>query len=139
MKGSFSGRRGILWGPESKVQRCGARTRRTGRPCMRPSEINPLTGRRSRCRLHGGLAGPRTPEGKARIAAAHTTHGRYTAVAKAERRAAFLKERAFKAFQRQSLANIRMENAQLQKELRDEQRRRTHEGGSARVVFPVTE
>ena len=32
---------------------------------------------KTRCRLHGGLStGPRTPEGKARAAAAHTKHGR---------------------------------------------------------------
>ena len=139
VKGVFTGKHGVLWGPESKVQRCLAKTRRSGRPCMLPAEINPLTGRRSRCRFHGGLGGPRTPEGKARIAAAHTTHGRYTAAAKAQRRAAWLEKRALKAFQRQSLTNIRMENAQLQKEIGDEQRRRTHEVGSARVVFPVTE
>ena len=31
-----------------------------------------------RCRLHGGLStGPKTPEGRARIAAANTQHGRY--------------------------------------------------------------
>ena len=33
-----------------------------------------------RCRIHGGTStGPRTPEGKLRMAAAHTRHGRYTA------------------------------------------------------------
>ena len=32
---------------------------------------------KKRCRLHGGLStGPRTAEGKARIAAAHWKHGR---------------------------------------------------------------
>jgi hypothetical protein len=37
-----------------------------------------------RCRLHGGKStGPRTPEGLARLAAAHTTHGGYNAMAKA--------------------------------------------------------
>ncbi|PJK28921.1 HGGxSTG domain-containing protein [Minwuia thermotolerans] len=44
---------------------CGARTRQ-GRPCRAKA----VPGKR-RCRLHGGLAtGPRTPEGRARIAAA---------------------------------------------------------------------
>ena len=38
---------------------------------------NPAIGGRNRCKLHGGLStGPRTPEGKARVAAAHTKHGR---------------------------------------------------------------
>ena len=36
----------------------------------------PLIGK-ARCRLHGGLStGPKTPEGKARIVAAHYKHGR---------------------------------------------------------------
>jgi len=33
-----------------------------------------------RCRMHGGAStGPRTPDGRARISAARTIHGRYTA------------------------------------------------------------
>ena len=38
---------------------------------------NPAIKDRSRCKLHGGKStGPRTPEGKAQIVAAHTKHGR---------------------------------------------------------------
>jgi hypothetical protein len=45
--------------------RCGAKTRK-GTPCL----VRVEAGKR-RCRFHGGLStGPRTPEGKARIAAA---------------------------------------------------------------------
>ena len=52
-------------------QRCGAKTH-SGTECRKP----PLNGK-IRCRLHGGLStGPKTPEGKARIAAAHWKHGR---------------------------------------------------------------
>ena len=52
-------------------QRCLAKTRQ-GTPCQ-----NPVVTDRNRCRMHGGLStGPRTPEGKARVAAAHTKHGR---------------------------------------------------------------
>jgi hypothetical protein len=41
-------------------------------PCQ-----NPAIKDRARCKLHGGRStGPRTPEGKARAAAAHTKHGR---------------------------------------------------------------
>ncbi len=51
---------------------CGAKTR-GGKPCSK----FPMKGNR-RCRLHGGLStGPKTPEGRARIAAANTKHGRY--------------------------------------------------------------
>ena len=52
-------------------RRCGAKTR-AGGACQ-----NPAIKGRSRCKLHGGRStGPRTPEGKARAAAAHTKHGR---------------------------------------------------------------
>src|SRR5262245_18345249 len=46
--------------------RCGAFARRTGRPCRAPGN-----GRDGRCKLHGGKStGPRTAEGKERIAEA---------------------------------------------------------------------
>ena len=52
--------------------RCDARTR-SGGLCRK----YPIAGKR-RCRLHGGLStGPKTREGKARIAAAQLKHGRY--------------------------------------------------------------
>ncbi|HVC60275.1 MAG TPA: HGGxSTG domain-containing protein [Acetobacteraceae bacterium] len=51
--------------------RCGARTR-AGCPCRAPAIRGKL-----RCRMHGGRStGPRTTEGRARIAAARTIHGR---------------------------------------------------------------
>ena len=50
---------------ELRGQPCGAKTR-TGRPCQAKG-----LGRGRRCRYHGGLStGPRTPEGRARIAVA---------------------------------------------------------------------
>lgn len=57
--------------------RCGARTR-VGCPCQAPA----IHGKQ-RCRMHGGRStGPRTPEGLARLRAAHTVHGRYGAEAR---------------------------------------------------------
>ena len=54
-------------------QRCGAKTRR-GVPCQRPANK-----RNGRCRLHGGQStGPKTAEGRAKIAAANTTTGQHT-------------------------------------------------------------
>lgn len=51
---------------------CGARTR-AGGACRK----FPISGKR-RCRLHGGLStGPKTLEGKKRIAQAQLKHGRY--------------------------------------------------------------
>ena len=65
--------KGISWrfGPDWLGHICGAKTRR-GTACQKL----PLIGK-ARCRLHGRLStGPKTPEGKARIAAAHWKHGR---------------------------------------------------------------
>ena len=60
---------------------CTARSKRTKQRCVQPA----MRGR-SVCRTHGGLStGPRTPEGKARIAAAQTVHGWETRVIRAER------------------------------------------------------
>ena len=61
--------------------RCGAKTR-AGLPCKRPASKG-----RVRCRLHGGAStGPRTMEGRARIASANTTHGLRTKAKLAESR-----------------------------------------------------
>ena len=67
------------FGPDWPGQRCGAKTR-AGGPCQKPA----LRGK-NRCQLHGGRStGPRTEAGRARIAAAHTTHGRLTKEKRAE-------------------------------------------------------
>ena len=59
------------FGPSWPGRRCGAKTR-AGTPCQ-----NPAIKERSRCKLHGGRStGPWTAEGKARVIAAHTKHGR---------------------------------------------------------------
>ena len=56
-----------------KPKRVCAAATRSGSPCRKP----PLRGKR-RCRLHGGAStGPKTAEGKARIAKAQLKHGRY--------------------------------------------------------------
>lgn len=63
--------KGTRFGADWPGQRCLAKTRQ-GTACK-----NPVVTDRSRCRMHGGRSmGPITPEGKARAAAAHTTHGR---------------------------------------------------------------
>src|SRR5271167_2795369 len=59
-------------GNPSLAPRCGAKARTTGCACRAPAMAN------GRCRLHGGKStGPRTPEGLASVARAHTTHGDY--------------------------------------------------------------
>ena len=63
--------RGTRLGPQWPGQRCLAKTRQ-GTACENPAMNN-----RERCRMHGGKSfGPRTAEGKARVIAANTTHGR---------------------------------------------------------------
>ena len=58
--------------PPAPVARCGA-IRANGQPCERPChKPRGAKRRRSHCRQHGGKStGPRTPEGRARIAASN--------------------------------------------------------------------
>ena len=61
--------------------RCGAHTR-GGCPCRAPAIQGKL-----RCRMHGGRStGPRTAEGMARLRAARTVHGGYSAETRARNR-----------------------------------------------------
>ena len=74
---------GTEWrfGPDWPGQRCGAKTRQ-GLPCKRPANK-----RNGRCRLHGGRSiGPKSAEGRAKIAAANTTTGQHTKAMIAKRR-----------------------------------------------------
>jgi hypothetical protein len=67
------------FGPNWPGQRCGAKTK-AGVPCQKPA----LRGKH-RCQLHGGKStGPGTEAGRARIAAAQTTHGQLTKEKRAE-------------------------------------------------------
>lgn len=60
--------------------RCTALSTRTGEQCGRPALRASKT---QKCQFHGGRgSGPKTPEGKARIAAAHTKHGECSKAAK---------------------------------------------------------
>ena len=69
------------FGADWPGQRCGAKTRR-GTPCQRPA--NKQNGR---CRLHGGASsGPRTEQGRAKIAAANLRHGEFTQAKIAKRK-----------------------------------------------------
>jgi hypothetical protein len=70
-----------------KIQclRCTAKSSRTGVQCGRPALKSSKT---QVCQFHGARStGPKTTEGKARIAAAHTVHGQETNAARAERSA----------------------------------------------------
>lgn len=68
-----------------KIQclRCTAHSSRTGLQCGRPAIKSSKT---QKCQYHGGRStGPKTAEGKARIAAAHTVHGKETNSVRTER------------------------------------------------------
>ena len=62
---------------------CNALSKRTRQRCKAPA----IKGK-NKCRFHGGRStGPKTAEGKAAIAQAHTVHGRETRAIRAERSA----------------------------------------------------
>jgi hypothetical protein len=63
--------------------RCQAKSTRTGQQCGKPAI---KTSKTQKCNFHGGRgSGPKTPAGKARIAAANTTHGSETRTLRASR------------------------------------------------------
>jgi len=65
--------------------RCTAKSTRSGNQCQRSALKNSKT---QKCLFHGARStGPKTAEGKARIAAAHSVHGQETSAARAERSA----------------------------------------------------
>ena len=69
------------FGADWPGQRCGAKTRR-GTPCQSPANK-----RNGRCRLHGGMStGPKSAEGRAKIAAANLRHGEFTQAKIAKRK-----------------------------------------------------
>jgi hypothetical protein len=71
--------------------RCTARSSRTGEQCRRPALRATRT---HKCGHHGGRStGPKTAEGKARIAAAQYKHGQETQEARSARSAASLRLR----------------------------------------------
>jgi hypothetical protein len=69
-------RNGNRRGNPNAAPRCGGKTR-AGCPCKGPAMKN------GRCRMHGGASTGPSAEGRARIAAARTTHGRRTAAMRA--------------------------------------------------------
>ena len=70
-------------GGKIRCSRCQARSKRSGNQCGAPAE----KGKRV-CRFHGARsAGPKTEEGRLRIARAKTQHGDETRQARAERSA----------------------------------------------------
>ena len=75
----------LIAGGKIQCLRCTANSSRTGVQCGRPAL---KSSKNQKCQYHGGRStGPKTAEGKARIAVAHTVHGQETNAARAERSA----------------------------------------------------
>lgn len=73
------------------IRLCGARAKRTGKPCQR------IACKNGRCHLHGGKStGPRTAEGRQRCKMAPWKHGQRSREAREEKKrvSEFLKEMA---------------------------------------------
>jgi hypothetical protein len=70
------------------------------------------------------LAGCRTAEGKARISAANSKHGRFTRAVKEKRRAELEAKRAAAAVRKTELGQLQAESMQLKRELARELRSR---------------
>ena len=76
----------VVAGGRITCRRCTARSSRTRLQCRRPALNESKT---LKCQFHGGRgSGPKTAEGKARIAAARRVHGQDTKAAREERSAA---------------------------------------------------
>jgi len=70
-----------ICGGRIRCLRCTAKSKRTGLQCGAAAARG-----KQRCKWHGGRStGPKTPEGRARIAASPTTHGSETRELRAER------------------------------------------------------
>jgi hypothetical protein len=70
-------------GGRVQCTQCNALSKRSRQRCKAPA----IKGK-TKCRFHGGRStGAKTAEGRARIAAAHTVHGRETRAIRAERSA----------------------------------------------------
>jgi hypothetical protein len=73
-------------GGKIRCPRCTANSSRTKQQCGRPALKTSTT---QKCQFHGGWStGPRTKEGKARIAALHALHGQETRAKRDQRSAA---------------------------------------------------
>ena len=71
----------LTLGGRVQCTQCNAQSKRTKQQCRAPA----IKGK-TKCRFHGGKStGPKTAEGRARIAAANTVHGRETRQKRAER------------------------------------------------------
>jgi hypothetical protein len=71
----------LTLGGRVKCIQCNSLSKRTQQRCKAPA----IKGK-TKCRFHGGKStGPKTAEGRAKIAAVHTIHGRETKKIRAER------------------------------------------------------
>jgi hypothetical protein len=73
----------ITAGGRIQCLRCTAKSTRTKQQCGRPAL---KTSKTQKCQFHGGRStGPKTAEGRQRVALAHTVHGNETSAVRVER------------------------------------------------------
>ena len=115
-----SHRTGPSWsGDPSTSPRCGAKTR-AGTACRAPAVWSSRAGGYTRCRMHGGAStGPKTPEGLAKCRRANWKHGRRSKESIAQHQA-----------MRAELRALRLEVAQVQREMNAWLKHRTPGGGA---------
>jgi len=69
-------------GPEEKevtYPTCGANAKQSKKPCKRPAGWGTDHPGEGRCKLHGGSStGPKTAQGRLKVALTHTKHGKYS-------------------------------------------------------------
>jgi hypothetical protein len=111
---------------------------RRGTLCQKPAEVHPSTGRRLRCRLHGGRSGPTTEEGKARIAAANFKHGRYSKAGRESRKAELEARKISDAIYKADMAEIRAARMLVEEQQREELKQQTKTTITDLVVVPHT-
>ncbi len=74
----------LLLGPgleekEANYPTCGANAKQSKKPCKRPAGWGTDHPGEGRCKLHGGSStGPKTAQGRLKVALAHTKHGKYS-------------------------------------------------------------
>lgn len=74
----------LLLGPgsiekEKNYLTCGATAKQSKKPCKRPAGWGTDHPGEGRCKLHGGSStGPKTAQGRLKVALTHTKHGKYS-------------------------------------------------------------
>jgi hypothetical protein len=109
------------------------RQTRSGKPCRAPAMKNRHTGRRVRCRMHGGASsGPKTAEGLERCHRSNWRHGQRS-------QEAIERHRRFMSFIRQTRLHLQWLDRQARAYLREQRRAARRRGAAPKSSsgFPI--